>query len=57
MKKTTKKNANTNKYNYTAYKSGKETIIVWDDLAEMMMGNGLPPMGVRIIKGKSKEKK
>ena len=52
-----KKNANANKYNYTAYKSGKETIIVWNDLAQMMMGNGLPPMGVRVIKDKGDKRK
>lgn len=52
-----KKNANGNKYNYTAYKSGKETIIVWDSLAQMMMGNCIPPQGVRVIKDKGDKRK
>lgn len=51
------RNANANKYNYTAYKSGKETIIVWNNLAEMMMGNSMPPMGHRVLKDKDKGKK
>lgn len=54
MKKANKATAN---YSYTAYKSGKETIIIWNDLAKMMMGNGIPPMGVRVLKeGKNKGK-
>lgn len=58
MKKTANKNVNANKYNYTTYKSGRETIIVWDDLAQMMMGNAMPPMGHRILKeDKNKGKK
>ena len=65
MKKTTNnRNATANKYNYAAYKSGKvyksgkKTIIVWDDLAQMMMGNGLPAQGCRVLKEKGgKEKK
>lgn len=57
MKKTAK-NANANKYNYTAYKSGNQTIIVWDNLANMMMSNGLPAQGIRVLKEKEgKEKK
>ena len=57
MKKANKAKATTN-YSYTAVKSGKETIIIWDNLAQMMMGNGIPPMGVRILKeGRNKEKK
>ena len=51
-----KKNANGNKYNYTAYKSGNQTIIVWDDLAKMMMSNALPAQGVRILKEKGDKK-
>ncbi len=58
MKKMNKTNATANNnYSYTAIKSGNQTIMVWDNLAEMMMGNSMPPMGVRIIKDKSKEKK
>lgn len=48
---------NANNYSYTAVKSGNQTIIVWNNLAEMMMGNGLPPMGVRIIKDKENKRK
>lgn len=54
MKKANKATAN---YSYTAYKSGKETIIIWNDLAKMMMSNGLPPMGVRVIKDKRDKRK
>lgn len=57
-----KKNNNTatvnpTNYEYTTYKSGNQTIIVWNDLAHMMMGNGLPPMGVRVIKDKGDKRK
>lgn len=51
-----KKNNNTatanSNYSYSAYKSGNQTIIVWDNLANMMMGNGLPAQGCRILKEK-----
>ena len=57
MKKTNKKNATTNNYSYSAYKSGNQTIIVWDNLANMMMGNGLPAQGVRVLKEKGDKKK
>lgn len=51
-------NANETNYSYSAYKSGNQTIIIWDNLAEMMMGNGLPAQGCRILKEKGgKEKK
>ena len=40
----TANNANSN-YSYTAVKSGNQTIIVWNNLAEMMMGNSMPPHG------------
>lgn len=46
-----------NNYSYSTYKSGNQTIIVWNNLAEMMMGNGLPPMGVRVIKDKGDKRK
>lgn len=47
-----------NNYDYTAYKSGNQTIIVWDNLANMMMGNALPAQGCRVLKEKGgKEKK
>lgn len=47
-----------NNYSYSTYKSGNQTIVVWDDLARMMMGNGLPAQGCRILKKKEdKEKK
>ena len=50
--------ANETNYSYTSYKSGNQTIMVWDDLARMMMGNGLPTQGCRILKDKGgKEKK
>lgn len=50
--------ANETNYSYTSYKSGNQTIMVWDDLARMMMGNGLPTQGCRILKEKGgKEKK
>lgn len=56
-----KKNNNTatvnSNYDYSTYKSGNQTIIVWNNLAEMMMGNGLPPMGVRVIKDKGDKRK
>ena len=48
---------NANNYSYTAVKSGNQTIVVWDNLAEMMMGNSMPPMGVRIIKDKGDKRK
>ena len=55
MKKNIKTTATTaNNYNYSTVKSGNQTIIVQDNLAEMMMGNSMPPMGVRIIKDKDK---
>ncbi len=59
MKKMNKTNATANSnYSYTSYKSGNQTIIVWDNLANMMMGNGLPAQGVRVLKEKEgKEKK
>ena len=58
MKKANKAKTNTTtNYSYTAVKSGKETIIVWNDLAQMMMGNGIPPMGCRVLKEKGKKKK
>lgn len=51
-----KKNNNTatvnSNYDYSTYKSGNQTIIIWNDLAKMMMGNGIPPMGCRILKEK-----
>lgn len=50
-------NANETNYSYTSYKSGNQTIMVWDDLARMMMGNGLPTQGVRIIRDKEDKKK
>lgn len=57
-KNNTTVNATTNNYSYSAYKSGNQTIIVWNDLARMMMGNGLPAQGCRILKEKGgKEKK
>ena len=43
--------ANETNYSYTSYKSGNQTIMVWDDLARMMMGNGLPT-GKEVIQGK-----
>ena len=47
-----------NNYSYSTYKSGNQTIVVWDDLARMMMGNALPAQGCRILKEKGgKEKK
>jgi len=50
--------ANETNYSYTSYKSGNQTIMVWDDLARMMMGNGLPAQGCRVLKEKGdKEKK
>lgn len=56
MKKNNTTTATTNNnYSYSTYKSGNQTIIVWDDLAQMMMGNGLPPMGCRILKDKEKK--
>ena len=59
-KNNTTVNATTNEtnYSYTSYKSGNQTIMVWDDLARMMMGNALPAQGCRILKEKGgKEKK
>lgn len=59
-KNNTTVNATTNEtnYSYTSYKSGNQTIMVWDDLAKMMMGNGLPAQGCRVLKEKEgKEKK
>ena len=57
-KNNTTVNANETNYSYTSYKSGNQTIMVWDDLARMMMGNGLPTQGCRILKEKGgKEKK
>lgn len=57
MKKTNRAKATTN-YGYTTYKSGNQTIIVWNDLARMMMGNCIPPQGIRVLKEKEgKEKK
>ena len=58
MKKTNVKIiTTTNNYSYSAYKSGNQTIIVWDNLANMMMGNGLPAQGVRVLKEKGDKKK
>lgn len=58
MKKNNTTTATTNNnYSYSTYKSGNQTIIVWDDLARMMMGNGLPTQGVRIIRDKEDKKK
>lgn len=58
MKKANKAKANaTTNYSYTTVKSGKETIIVWNDLAQMMMGNGIPPMGCRVLKEKGDKMK
>ena len=58
MKKTNVKIiTTTNNYSYTSYKSGNQTIIVWDNLANMMMGNGLPAQGVRVLKEKGDKKK
>lgn len=59
MKKMNKTNATANSnYSYSAYKSGNQTIIVWDNLANMMMGNALPAQGIRVLKEKEdKEKK
>lgn len=48
---------NANNYSYTAVKSGNQTIVVWDNLAEMMMGNCIPPQGVRVIKDKGDKRK
>lgn len=58
-KNNTTVNATTNNsYDYTSYKSGNQTIIVWNNLAQMMMGNGLPAQGCRVLKEKGgKEKK
>ena len=57
-KNNTTVNANETNYSYTAYKSGNQTIIVWDNLANMMMGNALPAQGCRVLKEKGgKEKK
>lgn len=56
MKKMNKTNATANNnYSYTAIKSGNQTIMVWDNLAEMMMGNGIPPMGCRVLKEKKRK--
>ena len=49
--------ATTNNYSYSTYKSGNQTIVVWNNLANMMMGNALPAQGVRIIKDKENKKK
>ena len=58
MKKTNVKIiTTTNNYSYTSYKSGNQTIIVQDNLANMMMGNGLPAQGVRVLKEKGDKKK
>ncbi len=57
-KNNTTVNTNSN-YSYSAYKSGNQTIIVWDNLAQMMMGNSIPAQGYRILKekeGKGKSK-
>lgn len=51
-KNNTTVNANETNYSYTSYKSGNQTIMVWDDLARMMMGNGLPAQGCRVLKEK-----
>lgn len=56
-KNNTTANATTNNYSYSAYKSGNQTIIVWDNLANMMMGNGLPAQGCRVLKEKEGKKK
>lgn len=59
MKKNNTATATTNNnYSYSTYKSGNQTIVIWDNLAQMMMGNGLPAQGCRILKEKGgKEKK
>lgn len=56
MKKTNRAKATAN-YGYTTFKSGKETIMVWDSLAQMMMGNCIPPQGVRVLKDKGDKRK
>ena len=56
-KNNTTVNANETNYSYTSYKSGNQTIMVWDDLARMMMGNGLPAQGCRILKEKGGEER
>lgn len=58
MKKNNTATVNSN-YDYSTYKSGNQTIIVWNDLARMMMGNSIPAQGYRILKekeGKGKSK-
>lgn len=58
MKKNNTTTATTNNnYSYSTYKSGNQTIIIWNNLAQMMMGNGLPAQGVRIIRDKEDKKK
>lgn len=57
MKKNNTTTATTNNnYSYSTYKSGNQTIVVWDDLAKMMMSNTLPAQGVRILKEKGDKK-
>lgn len=58
MKKNNTATVNSN-YDYSTYKSGNQTIIVWNNLAQMMMGNSIPAQGYRILKekeGKGKSK-
>ena len=50
-----KANKNTGNYDYVTVKSGKETIVIWKDMGKMMMSNGLPPMGCRVLKDKEKK--
>ena len=48
-----------NNYAYSTFRSGNQTIVVWDNLAQMMMGNSIPAQGYRILKekeGKGKSK-
>ena len=56
MKNNNNATANSN-YNYSTIKSGNQTIVVWDDLAKMMMGNCIPPQGVRVLKDKGDKRK
>ena len=56
MKNNNNATANSN-YNYSTIKSGNQTIVVWDDLAKMMMGNCIPPQGVRVLKDKGNKRK
>ena len=58
MKKNSTATTNNNSsYSYTRYKSGNQTIVIWDDMAKMMMGNSIPPQGCRVLKGKEGKEK